>query len=160
MIMGLRIFISVTVVWFAGCSSAVKPDTVYGSFVPAAQAGYETQMADDVARQLVSLYPPASTHFTLMHAAQDAFGKELIEKLRGQGYALREVAPPAPASASPPPAEATDTSAGTSLSYVLDSVTYPRLYRVTLNIGRQTISRAYIQQNDLVHPAGAWARKE
>jgi hypothetical protein len=158
--MRLGILITTTVIWLGGCSSTVKPDTRYGSFVPAAQAGQELQMADDAARQLASLYPPASTHFTLAHAAQDAFGKQLIERLRGQGYALQEMVQPATASASGPSADVNDAHATTSLSYVLDSVASPRLYRITLSVGHQTISRAYIKQNDLVHPAGAWVRKE
>jgi hypothetical protein len=158
--MRLRLLIALALALLAACSTTVKPVAGFGSFVPAAQAGYEAQIVDDATRQLVSLYPPASTNFILSHAAQDAFGRQLIDKLRGQGYALQEVVPTAAASTAARAAEANDTDANTSLSYVFDSVPSPRLYRITLIVGGQTISRAYIQQNNLVHPVGSWVRKE
>ncbi len=151
---------SITVTFLAAltaCGSAVQTDTGYGSFVHAAPATHETRLAEDAARQLTLLYPPASTRLTLAHATQDPFGALLMEKLRGQGYALKEVAASADASLNE---TATTSNDGVSFSYVLDTVAAPRLYRVTLNVGRQSISRAYIAQNDLIHPAGAWVRKE
>jgi hypothetical protein len=44
------------------------------------------------------------------------------------------------------------------LRYVLDRAA--DLVRVTLEIGEQSMSRAYLAQNDALHPAGAWVRKE
>jgi hypothetical protein len=158
--MRLRLLTTAALALLAACSTNVKPVAGFGGFVPAAQAGHEAQIVEDATRQLMSLYPPASTNFILSHTAQDAFGRQLIDKLRGQGYALQEVTPQAAASLTGRPAEANDTNVSTPLSYVFDSVPSPRLYRITLIVGDQTISRAYIQQNNLVHPAGSWVRKE
>lgn len=145
---------------FGGCGTAAKPDAGHGSFIGAPPITHEKQMVEDATRQLVSLYPPASTRLVFAHAVADTFGNQLVEKLRSQGYALREQTAQAPAPAEPETADQTKEVAGTSFGYVLDAVGSTRLYRVTLNVGRQTISRAYVAQDDLVHPAGAWVRKE
>ncbi len=44
--------------------------------------------------------------------------------------------------------------------YVVDQASGSNLYRVTLLVGAQTLTRAYLTQDDRVNPAGAWARKE
>lgn len=143
-----------------GCSTAAKPDAVHGSFVSEAPITHEQKMVEDATRQLVSLYPPASTRLVFAHAVADTFGNQLVEKLRSQGYALQEQTAQASTPVEPGTADHTKELAGTTFDYVLDTVGSPRLYRITLNVGRQTISRAYVPQDDLVHPAGAWVRKE
>ena len=145
---------------FAGCGTPSKPNTGYGSFVSAAPLAHEKLMVEDATRQLVSLYSPANTHLVLAHAATDTFGSQLMEKIRSQGYALQEQKAQASAKDVPDAEGHTKATTDVSFGYVLDEVASPRLYRVTLNVGRQTISRAYVPQDDLVHPAGAWVRKE
>jgi hypothetical protein len=157
MIMYLRIVLMTAVVTLAGCGSATRVDD---RFVRAAPAAHETQIAEDAVRQLVSLYPPASTHLLLARPARDTFGAQLVEKLRTRGYAMQEPAAQASLPANGAAADAASSTAGTSFDYLIDSITSPRLYRITLKVGRQVISRAYIPQDDLVHPAGAWVRKE
>ncbi|MEI7995190.1 MAG: hypothetical protein WCH01_09845 [Methylococcaceae bacterium] len=34
------------------------------------------------------------------------------------------------------------------------------MYRVTLLVGNQSMTRAYLVQDSTVHPAGLWSRKE
>lgn len=148
-----------------GCgTTSTNTSGGYGNFIPSAPAAHEKQLADDAARQLQLLYPPASTRLDLRQSAPDGFGKQLVETLRSQGYAVQELPPavgPTPAAShAAPAASATDTSASIPFNYVLDSMTSPQLYRVTLVLGSQTITRAYVPQSEAVHPAGAWARKE
>lgn len=158
--MRTQIFIAATLLGLGGCSSPVRPDSEFGSMLPAPSAAHDAQMADDAARQLASVYPPASTRFSMRHAAQDDFGRQLTARLRAKGYALQEMTTPASSPRDSSTASESGDTKSTPLGYVLDSVASPRLYRITLSIGSQTISRAYVEQNDLVHPAGAWVRKE
>ena len=51
-------------------------------------------------------------------------------------------------------------SPGLSLRYIVDAPDGLNLYRVTVMIGSQSLSRAYTAENKFVSPAGAWARKE
>jgi hypothetical protein len=56
--------------------------------------------------------------------------------------------------------EATNSPTGLSLRYILDQVDSLNLYRVTLLVGHQSMTRAYLAQDSTVHPAGLWSRKE
>ena len=47
-----------------------------------------------------------------------------------------------------------------SMSYVIDNPPETNLYRVTVTVGYQSLTRAYVAQNNTVQPAGAWTRKE
>ncbi len=133
----------------AGCASTAP----YGNFATHPPAGLEQKIAVDTVKQLVALYPPARTRFTLEQPTPDAYGSALVEALRAKGYALVEV------KASPQEA-APATGPGLSLHYVLDAVASPNLYRVTVMVGQKSLSRAYLAQNNRVAPAGAWVRKE
>lgn len=153
------------VVCLAGCgTTSSTTGGTYGNFLSSAPATHEKQLADDAARQLQRLYPPASTRLDLKQPSGDAFGRQLVEALRSQGYALQEVLPPgsAPAasSATAPQEAATHAGASVPFNYVLDAIASPNLYRVTLILGSQSITRAYVPQSDAIHPAGAWVRRE
>lgn len=154
----------VTMLVLAGCATtATDTGAVHGNFIPDAPVAHEKQLADDAVRQLQLLYPPAGTRLDLRQAPVDGFGRQLVELLRGQGYALQESAPlpgmPASAGVSSP-TPAAGAAGGIAFNYVLDAMTSPKLYRVTLLIGDQSITRAYIPQSDAIYPAGAWVRKE
>ena len=150
-------FLALLVVGLAGCATTA-PST-YGNFTQSAPAAFNQTMADDAAKQLVAVYPPASTRFDLQHATPDAFGSSLVESLRAKGYALLEFNPAAPASAASAATDATAT-AGKPLRYILDQAE-SNLYRVTLLVGNQSLTRAYsAAQNGTLYPAGAWVRKE
>ena len=137
----------------AGCAS-IEP---YGNFLGAnAPATLNERLAADTVKQLTVLYPPASTRFDFGQPTPDAYGSALVESLRIKGYAILEFEPDEAASADAP-----DTAGpGLSLRYVLDAPASTNLYRVTVMVGSQSLSRAYVAQNDTVAPAGAWVRKE
>jgi type IV secretion system protein TrbH len=118
----------------------------------------ETIVADTI-KQLITLYPPASTRFDLAQPTTDAYGAKLLPWLRVSGYALSEFVPAAPANGTNPNGTVV-SSPGLSLRYILDAPDGLNLYRVTLVIGSQSLSRAYLVQNQTVSPAGAWSRKE
>jgi ABC-type uncharacterized transport system auxiliary subunit len=61
-------------VGLAGCLATPSP---YGNFVQDAPAGYDRTVAEDAARQLAAVYPPANTRFELQQATPDAFGQVL-----------------------------------------------------------------------------------
>jgi hypothetical protein len=142
----------------AGCAAPPAP---YGNFVQEAPAGYGQTLADDAARQLAAVYPPANTRLELQQAAPDAFGTRLTASLRARGYAIRDAVPVPVASGPSARREdgpATAAAPVLQLRYVLDRA--GDLYRVTLHVGDQSLARAYVAQNAALRPAGAWVRKE
>jgi hypothetical protein len=137
----------------AGCAST-EP---YGNFLGAnAPAALNERLAADTVKQLTVLYPPASTRFDLGQPTPDAYGSALVESLRIKGYAILEFEPDEAA----PTGSAEAAGPGLNLRYVLDAPARTNLYRVTVMVGSQSLSRAYVAQNDSVAPAGAWVRKE
>ena len=149
--------------WLAGCA-APAPKPLYGNFVQSAPAALNQRIADDAVKQLVSVYPPARTRFELQHDTPDPFGALLADGLRTKGYALLEYTPsPAQAKAveqAQPLDQAAKQPASLPLRYVVDQAGGSNLYRLTLLVGAQRLTRAYMTQDDQVNPAGAWARKE
>jgi hypothetical protein len=109
-------------------------------------------MAEDVAKRLVSLYPPARTRFNLKQPASDAFGTSLVQALRLRGYALVE--------SKPGTKPVTPSNAGAALSYVVDQPLELGQYRVTVQIDAQSISRIYQTKGGTISPDGYWIRKE
>lgn len=138
----------------AGCASTDP----YGSFVPATVD--QQQLATDAVQQLISLYPPAKTRFELNHATPDAFGLALVASLRERGYALMEYNNLTNQVRSSTPATPENTPAALPLRYVLDQAGQTNLYRLTLLIGNQSITRPYLEENGSFVPAGYWTRKE
>ena len=147
-------FIALLLVGLCGCATT---QSKYGNFLPPTSAAYNKTMAEDAVKQLLILYPPASTRFNLQQTTPDNFGITLVELMRAKGYALMEIKPELSAQRN---SEAQNPSAGLSLRYVLDQVNSLNLYRVTLLVGNQSMTRAYLVQDSTVHPAGLWSRKE
>lgn len=143
-----------------GCAAmpgATPQDKLYGNHATA-PAALEQKIAIDAIRQLVTLYPPASTQFNLAQPTPDAFGTALVAGLREKGFALMEVQA---GSGSTNAADAHGTgTGGLELRYLLDRPGTGDLYRLTLAIGPQRLSRPYMIQNGTPHAAGAWVRKE
>jgi hypothetical protein len=131
----------------AGCTA--PPQTTYGNYVANSPKAIDKKIATDAINRLVALYPPASTMFSLRHPTPDAFGTSLVESIRAKGYALLEFNPALQAS-----------PVGLPLSYVFDQTKDTNMYRVTLQVGQQTLTRVYVVQANTVHPASNWARKE
>ena len=74
-----------------------------------------------------------------------------MEKLRDSGYAVVELNKDESSSGS--------THRDKTLSYIVD-LQMTNLYRITILIGDETLSRAYVVQNNLLYPAGSWVYKE
>ena len=147
-----------------GC--ATTSQSPYGNFVQSA-ALEPQKLASDAVQQLATLYVPARTRLELQQPTPDAFGQALVKTLRDKGYALLEFTPAdasAMASASAPsqpsPAATSSVPGGLPLRYVFDQAGDSNLYRLTIMVGSQSITRAYLAQNGVFAPAGSWVRKE
>jgi hypothetical protein len=127
------------------------------------------KMAEDSANELALLYPPAFTHFTLSQTVDDAYGTELVKKLRVKGYAVEEGSGFDLSSniatfshtfknvdLSSPVAAA---SSSNSIGYIVDPIG-DDLHRVEISIGSKTLSRVYRLSSNLIIPAGSWSLKE
>lgn len=123
----------------------------YGNFMRNTTQVNDKKMADDVAKKLATLYPPALTRFDLQHASTDYFGTCLIASMRTRGYAVLEYR-----------ARGKKGRAGVPLSYAVDQLKGTGLYRVTVLIDRQqSLNRVYkVAQDGVLYPAGYWVRKE
>lgn len=146
-----KIALLVLLAVLVGCAAHPKPAS-QGSLAPAS-AAIDKKMADDAVKKLAALYPPALTRFEVQHAAADPFGTSLAAALREQGYALRE-------DTSPSTPDAEGKGAGRALSWVFDQPVGTDLYRLTLTIDAQSLSRVYLAKDGSVAPAGYWVRKE
>jgi hypothetical protein len=156
----------------AGCASH-DPDagSVYGNFAADSPAASDQKMAFDAVQRLSAIYPPARTRFDLQQITPDAFGTAMVASLRARGYALLEYQPPSGTPGASDPAAPTGQtpapvmsarSPGTTLvlRYIVDFDPASQLYRVTLLIGNQSLTRAYLAQSGSAVAAGAWVRKE
>jgi hypothetical protein len=148
----------------AGCATQGP----YGNYAGVSLDANKT-MADATVTQLVSLYPPARTRFNLQQPTTDAYGAALLTALRDKGYSVLEYSPQAQSAAAMSASDAATANAltaatstpGLALRYVVDSPESMSLYRVTVQVGPQSISRAFaVATNGKLYPAGAWVRKE
>lgn len=151
------VVLSLLLTSLTGCATTAPSS--YGNFAQGVTAN-DKKMADDAVKQLVALYPPARTRLDLQHAAPDAFGTAMIEGLRAKGYALMEFKPESAGQGKPPADAANPQAAGLPLSYILDQAAGSGLYRISLLVGHQSLTRAYQAKDGTVYPAGYWVRKE
>jgi hypothetical protein len=145
-----------------GCAAmpgATSQDKLYGNHA-AAPAAFDQKVASDAIRQLVSLYPPASTRFNLAQPTSDAFGTALVAGLRERGFALMDAQAGSGSTMAADANGASTGAGGLELRYLLDRPGAGDLYRLTLAIGTQRLSRPYMIQNGTPYAAGAWVRKE
>ncbi|MGC6373698.1 conjugal transfer protein TrbH [Pseudomonas sp. S2.OTC.A_B10] len=149
------LLVSVLIASLSGCAT----NSPYGNY-SAAPAAYDKTMASDTVAHLVTMYPPALTRWNIMQPTNDAYGTALVALLRGRGYSVSEYAPEGDKKAQP--ATQAAFKPGVDLHYVVDSLAPAvDLYRVTVVVAGQPISRAYTpQKNGTVAAAGSWARKE
>ncbi|MEA9443868.1 conjugal transfer protein TrbH [Candidatus Fukatsuia symbiotica] len=143
----------------SGCTS----NGGYGNYA-AAPVHLNQKMAQDTVAQLLTLYPPAQTHLCLKQPIQDTYGATLVVALRAKGYSLMEYTTPkrtrrpqasVVAAAPHPDLRYLD------LHYIVDAPKSTDLYRVTLQIGNQSISRVFtLTPEGKLYPASAWIRKE
>jgi hypothetical protein len=130
---------------FVGCANPPSI-SIHGNFVNNAEANYE-QLVASATQQLKELYPPAKTRFELQQYTPDALGKGLVLALREAGYAVLEFD------------GVTNTPEGFPLRYTFDQ-SASDLYRLTLFVGRQSITRPFFSQRGVYTPVGYWTLKE
>jgi len=143
----------------AGCATHAP----YGNFVENPTGLNQHEVASDSVEKITELYPPAKTRFELKQPTPDAFGMALVRGLRDRGYALLEFDPEAAKAqqqASTATANPTPTGSGLPLRYVFDQFTGTNMYRVTIMVGNESLTRAYSQESGGIVPAGYWVRKE
>ena len=140
-----KILLLALLITIIGCAAR------YGNFMRNTSQANDIKMADDVAKKLVTLYPPARTRFDLQHATSDFFGTCLVKSMRTKGYAILE-------HKSRPKAD----TAGVPLSYAVDQLKDSGWYRITVFINRQqSLNRVYkVAQDGVLYPASYWVRKE
>ena len=148
--MGRKLFLALFLV---GCAS--NGPLLYGNQLhnPTAQA-LNHAIAADTVKKLIALYPPAGTTFGLKQATTDNYGGSLVGLLREKGYAILEYTP-----MTDEPAKE-NINSSISLNYIIDQVPSMALYRATLFINGQPLSRVYTADKEVLQPAGSWVRKE
>ena len=128
----------------AGCATPAP----HGNYLPSATVDQQ-KLAGDAVKQLAALWPPARTPLELQQPTPDAFGAALVKGLRESGYALVEFNP-----------DAMSASTARPLRYVLDRAGPANLYRLSVTVGSQSITRPYMERDGALVPAGYWVRQE
>jgi hypothetical protein len=149
-------FTSLILALLSGCAA---PSAKHGNFVKSNAAGNDKTLAEDLAKKLATMYPAASTRFALTHATPDAFGEALVSTMRTKGYAVKEFAPTSSAR-SLASTTTSHTEGAILLAYILDQPMDLGLYRLTLLINNQSLSRMYQTKDGGIYPAGHWIRQE
>ncbi len=144
----MRYLPSIVLLFLAGCAT-----TQYGNYIEDTSSSHNAIIATDAAYQLTQLYPPASTTFSLRHPATDPFGSVLLERLRNDGYAVKEYI-----KTNPLEQDAPAQYDGAALAYVLDQSS--NVYRLSLTIDGHILTRAYRYDDKQLAPGGAWVFKE
>ena len=116
----------------------------YGNFTPVSQ-GRDVYLAQDASSQLRHVYPPAQNTFCVGQKISDGFGINLIQDLRKKGYGV---------------IENNCSKQKANFFYVVDEIKPSNLYRVSLYIGPQNLSRVYAKTNNKILPISAWTHKE
>lgn len=153
-------------VGFAGCANPPR----YGNYLPAPAPVDQTKLAGAAVHQLTRLWPPARTRLELQQPTPDDFGIALVAGLREKGYGVKEFEKrgglfgnkPAVPESEPNAAGSADADAARlPLSYIVDRVGKYNLYRLTLVVGEESITRPYTARDDgMPMPAGYWSRQE
>ena len=145
------LLVSLLLLLVAGCAT-----TPYGNYVDDDATSQNTAViASDAAYQLMQLYPPASTKINMQHPTTDPFGVAFMENLRKGGYAIQEHVK---TSLAQPDQQAVKPSDGIRLAYIFDQSS--GLYRLSVMIDEQILTRAYVSHQDTMQPAGSWVMKE
>lgn len=147
----------------AGCISPAPYGYLVNEAVPSPLL---VRLAQETVTRMEDLYPPAHTRLALTHPATDPYGLALIEALRRKGYGVREsrvtrrTTSSTRADMQRPIEPAVSKDDGIPLRYVVDGPFEPNLYRLTVFIGNQSLSRVYRLDQQVIAQAGAWVRKE
>jgi len=103
-----------TVILDGGCATQGQR----GFYAKTLSPTQSIEMAEDTAREMVALYPPASTYLALKQPTADPFGTALVGQLRNKGYALAEATTTSKNQAK----AAVMTAVGADFGYVVDMV--------------------------------------
>lgn len=142
-------YILIVSLLLVGCATNTP---YYGNYLKPSEVAVNKEMAVDTAKQLSATYSPAATRIDLKQPASDEYGGTLIKLLRAKGYAVAEY--------NPANTKATSiTNQHINLQYIIDQVPTANLYRTTLLINNQPLSRVYTAQNGALRPAGAWVKR-
>mgnify|MGYP001563309250 FL=1 len=144
----------------AGCVSPSPYGYLVGGTVPLQMP---ERLAQETVTRMEALYPPAHTRLSLTHPATDPYGVALLAALRRKGYGVMEsrvTTRRTPSTRDDRPAPVVHTEAGIPFRYVVDGPFEDRLYRITIFIGNQSLSRVYRLDQQVLAQAGAWVRKE
>ena len=124
------------------------------------------RLAQETVTRMEALYPPAHTRLALTHPATDPYGVALTNELRRKGYGLMEYRERTRRTLTTredmqrPVEPVVSNEAGVPFRYVVDGPVEPLLYRVTVFVGSQSLSRVYRMDEQAMAQAGAWVRKE
>lgn len=132
-----------------GCATT----TQYGNYVEDNSKTHNSIIASDAAYQLMQIYPPANTKFNMQHVAEDSFGSAFIRSLRTGGYAIQENR-----RSNLTQTVNADDDNGTKLAYIFDQSS--DVYRLSVMVDEQILTRAYMSHEDKIEPAGSWVLKE
>lgn len=130
--------------FLSGCAT----NGSYGNFINNPVGLKQQEIAKDTVEMLAELYPPAKSRISINQDTPDVFGVSLVRGLREKGYAVTESG------------SLGTKDTGLPLNYIVDSFLNTDMYRVTLLIGKEQLTRPYTVKNGEVIPAGYWARKE
>lgn len=118
--------------------------TRYGDFTKASQ-DKDAYLANDAVLQLTHVFPAAHNTFYLNQKTNNGFGMQLVQALREKGYGV---------------IENVQTRQKANLFYVIDEIEPRQIYRMSLYIHAQTLSRLYQRTGNCLVPISAWSHKE
>ena len=116
----------------------------YGNFT-APSAGRNVYLAQDAVQQLTLIYPPAQNTFCINQKITDGFGQILVHEMRKKGYGVIENIQPRQRA---------------NFFYVVDEIEPGQLYRVSLYINNQALSRFYASNKNQFAAVSVWSHKE
>jgi hypothetical protein len=129
-------------VWIVLLSSCASMQ--YGNFTPSSQSN-DVYLATDAASQLARVYPPARYTFRIGQKICDGFGTHLIQAMRTKGYGV---------------IENMHARKQANFFYVVDETERNHLYRVSLYVQRESLSRMYAKTHGKLTPISPWSHKE
>jgi len=92
----------------------------------------------------------------MRHAFDDSFGVAFLEYLRSGGYAVQEHKQQSDLTETD--ADADQGNKHIALAYILDESS--EIYRLSLLVDEQKLTRAYAPHEDTIYAAGHWLRME
>lgn len=146
-----HVLLIVVTLLVGGCATGPGPRGFYANTLT---SNHTAKLAEDAAKQMTALYPPASTYLSIKQPTQDPFGTALVGLLRGNGYALAEV----PTARNQQARAAVMATAGVDFGYVVDMVGVDQC-RVSLTVGNEAINRLYLVSTNGLSAIGYWVRR-